>query len=265
MDSEQKTRQEYRIALAGNPNSGKTTMALQVALENAKAGIPVHVFLAESEEIEAQLSFLSMDGAIRASFANKLRYDPAMRTESHLAEIREKWDELIAKLPIYVYSVQGANMDTVLEMAGPIQDSIVIIDHIYAFVWQGENQNQAYANFARGFSGTRQIAFNGNNVVVVFNQYTKGEQTDNNAWRNPESGFGGAAQLNMSATKLNLYADPALRTPGSIGVMTKVVKTKAMLVVDDRGVPVNPNGQETIHYIDLKYRKIVEGPGVSYG
>ncbi len=250
--------------IVGNPNSGKTTMALQIALTNAKESVPVHLFLAESEMIEAQLTFLSQTKAIKASFANRLRYDQYARTPENLQVIHEAWEKELKGLPIYVYSVQGSTLDEVIARAEPIQDSVIILDHIYAFVWQGDSQAQAYANFARGFAGTRRIATQGNNVVIVFNQYTKGEQTQKDAWRNAEAGFGGAAQLNMSALKLNLRMDKAISTPGRVGVRTIVVKSKVNLVVDETGNPVNPNWQETLHYIDLRHRLIVSSSGVGY-
>ena len=258
--------------MVGNPNSGKTTLAFHMSLFNATQNPNLrnretHLFMAESDILEAQLAFLTMTRRITAREANDLRYKNDARTPANIDRVRGLWDETLSTMPLYVYSLEGRNMEDVISLASGVHQGLVIIDHIYAFVWQSEDMRRNLAvEYAKGFSAARRVATDNNNVVVVFNQYTKAEQTDEAVWRNPESGFGGAAQLNMSGFKLNLKTDPALNTPTQVCVQSLCVKSKVSLVEatrpDGSFYTVDPNWKEMVHFIDKAYRRITDYPAI---
>ena len=245
--------------VAGDPGSGKTTIAITAASNIARSGTNVVLILAESQPIEAQLSMLTGLGKVDSATVNRIRFDPNWRTEDNIKIIEELWNESFEDVPLSIINVTGGPDDAIAISNATVIPSAIIVDHAYALVHQAKTSgyDKEHVRFIRMFAGLLQAAQRGNHIMVVLNQFTKaGRSTEN---RGADAEYGGSGVRNIADSMLHLWTPDADVTYGKYKlVQARFVKARTMLVVDEAGRPVDPTAEEFSFYIDTAYRRIVE-------
>lgn len=246
--------------LAGDPNSGKTTVAIHIASHCARQGIPVVYISAESDAMEVQLSMLSATGKISATQVSRVRYDVTARTEPAVAKIRGLWDECFAELPLTVHETVNGDAEVLSILNSIPVPSVVIIDHAYAVMGQSTTSKnlREHQQFYRFFSAVKTAASRGNHVVVMLNQYTKAGRLETR--RGPDSQYGGSGVQNVAGSMIHLRlpgGDGASSSSGYQLVLFEVVKVRSRLVVDEEGRQVEPLGAQGQFFVENRYRRVV--------
>jgi len=248
--------------IVGNPGVGKTTLGVTMALSAALQNIPSYVFLAETDVLDASGIVLGAYGKLEAWFLNALQYDPSFRTESNIQKLRAIWDECVPQdLPLYLQDFRGRRTDDVLAIVAGIHNSVVVIDHAYAFVFQSESkaEYQPWIYFTAFFKSIERLAARNGNVIVVLNQYTQDGMKE---WKRLHVQSGGAGGSNIACTQINIMADDELNSGPYKGVRFFIAKAKASLVREQLPsgeiVSVQAENAEGVLYINRAYRSVAE-------
>ena len=248
----------------GSPGSGKTTIAIQSALENAMNGVPSHVIFSETDTLDARFQVLTSYMDTKSWQLSNMQYDPNERTPAKIDWLRKKWDQWVPNnLPLYFHDLRGKTMQDVLDTISNIpQHSYVLIDHAYAFAFQSEQRkSETWTQFITFFSKILTTSIKRDFVTLVFNQYTQAGVAD---WLNPHSGFGGASNFHIACTLIHTVYDSDLDIAKVWkGLRFKVQKSKAKLVMQEtpNGLQaIDPDGIEGIYYINTIYRKVLAQP-----
>jgi len=131
------------IVVAGYPSTGKTALAVQVAVGAALDGIPIGIFSAEMRPV--QLVVRSMCSVARAN-ARKLDERAIKRLVSTSG--------LISRAPIYIEPASGLTIGQIFAMARRMKQShgvkIIVIDYIGLIGGVGDNKEQKTASVSAG-------------------------------------------------------------------------------------------------------------------
>ena len=227
-----------------NPNSGKTLAAIQIATHNAvEKNVPVDLYLAETPILEAKMGVLINLGLLEGWKANEIIFNNDYRTKENITLIRELWDENVGDAPLRLHNINGWAPDNALSLISHGRERLKIVDHAYAMVMQGSgfpNRMSTFEKFGYLFSSLATIATAGDNIVLVFNQFTN-EQNTNKGWKAMSASFGGASGANMARTKLNVRRQEEMSHGNIVYLDAIFTKTKGSGVIAYKA-----NGQRTI-------------------
>lgn len=245
--------------IAGDPSSGKTTIAIQMAGHNIKQGVPVVLILAEADKLEITLSLLLQTGKVNAQFINQIRYNQTMRTEGNLKRIHDLWEELYGGLPLYIFEANGVD-EVVSIISAFAKPALVMVDHAYAVVAQskrpqGAREHQMFISlFSRGLAAINRL----NHVGVMFNQFKL--EGRNAAERGPDAQYGGSGVQNIASTLTHIWpaeSGEASTASGFRLVRSKFWKVRALMLADEHGNTIDPKGEEDEYWLENKFRRIV--------
>jgi len=246
----------------GDPGSGKTTLAIQSAYENAMYNVPAYVLMAETDVVDAALSVLAQTmKETPAHVLSRIQYDPTQRKNEIIDKyIDTPWKEHIPEgLPLYLADLQGCGVDHALSVVASIRNAYVVVDHAFAFVHQGvqDDNVKSWDRYLYFYKKLAALAVRNNLVVVVMNQYTKTGMED---WRSPHAGYGGVSSHAIACSQINLHNDPERNFSHYTCVQFVITKVKARLVTElndfNREVSVDPVGKEGAYYINTRWREI---------
>jgi len=131
------------IAIAGYPSTGKTALAVQVAVGAALNGIPIGIFSAEMRPV--QLVVRSLCSEARAN-ARKLDERSVSRLVSQVGRL--------SKAPIHIEPASGLTIGQVVAMARRMKQKhgikIIVVDYIGLIGGIGDNREQEVASVAHG-------------------------------------------------------------------------------------------------------------------
>jgi len=254
-------------SLGGDPSAGKSLVAYQAIGFNAtegcaKEGKGVAIFMAEDKVLDLQMTLLSqLKGEIDMVFVNRIRYDPAFKTEGNLNIVREMWDKYYGNVHFIAASIKDGPEAVLAAIEALPGEHFVVIDHAFAVVNQGSEQhNQQHRDFNKLYSGLELLAERGNHVILILSQYKLSERGKNNPDRGQDAIIGGSIVANVSITIVNMWKPEGevTQTPsGWQAVKIECVKCKARMVVNDEtGITKDPMDGPGIIRINLKHRVI---------
>ncbi len=146
------------VILAGRPGEGKSCLATQCALENAKAGIPVGIFAVEMSDRQTATRMSVQDGRVDAWKVRK-----AYLSNEELETYREDSVDL-ARLPIYINDASSLNVRDFDARARLMVKrhgvKLIIVDHIHEMTAPGHDERQCVTRIAealRQFAKTTQV------------------------------------------------------------------------------------------------------------
>lgn len=148
-------------AVCGVPASGKTTFALDCAVNAARSGVPV-LFLSH------EMSQIQLVKRLIKRYAG-LGYDMLQHLDSNTVEIECKFHEL-SELPLYIDDAPSRMTDDciteVVEFVGKNGNSLVIVDYLQLMDEFGESGN----NWSEGVDSLKRLAKRLNIAILVLAQ-----------------------------------------------------------------------------------------------
>ena len=258
-------------SIGGDPSVGKSLIAYQTIGFNATKGCArkgkgVAMIMAEDKILDLQMTLLSqLEGKIDMVFVNRIRYDPAFKTEGNLNIVRELWDRHYGDIHFVAASIKDGPEAVLAAIEALPGEHFVVIDHAFAIVNQGKVQHdQQHRDYNKLYSGLETIADRCNHVILIFSQYKLSERGKKNPDRGQDAIIGGSIVANVSITMVNMWkpeGDFSQTPSGWQAVMIECVKVKARMVVDDEtGVTKDPMDGPGIIRINLKHRVIGDPP-----
>lgn len=248
-------------ALAGDPNSGKSSIAIQSIVFNLSRGVPCAFIIAEDDELDVKLTMLTQKELVDTVFVNRIQFDPTFKTKNNLDKVRALWDEHFKDAPLRIVKVSNGP-DEVLEVVNSLPcPHYVVVDHAFAVISQAEKVlDKEHMSFLRFFSNLLTATKQGNHVTLVLNQYTKAARAQER--RDADAQYGGSGVQNIFFTMLHLSKPSGdfTVTPisGIQAIVIECVKSKARLLIDSAGNIINPeDGPGTIRML-LKHRLVKE-------
>lgn len=248
-------------SLAGDPNGGKSSIAIQSIVYNLSQGVPCALVVAEDDVLDVQLTMLAQKELVDTVFINRIQFDPAFKTKSNLDKVRALWDEHFKDAPLRIVKVSNGP-DEVLEVVNSLPcPHYVVVDHAFAVIGQAEKVlDKEHMSFLRFFSNLLTATKRGNHVTLVLNQYTKAARAAQN--RSADAQYGGSGVQNIFFTMIHLSKPSGDFTVTPVSgeqiIIIECVKSKARLLVDKAGNIINPeSGPGTICML-LKHRLVLD-------
>jgi replicative DNA helicase len=117
-------RRRDLIVLGGDVGSGKSALALGVAIRTAAAGFPVVYFSGEMDEDRLMERALALEGRVRVDDLRTARLGDGPRAAVGAAAIR------LRDLPLAVYPMTARSYDEVLEPGWAHRPALVVVDYL---------------------------------------------------------------------------------------------------------------------------------------
>lgn len=249
--------------LAGDPNSGKSSLALQSVGFNLSRGIPCAVIVAEDDALDVKLSLLAQTENIDMVFINRVMFDPTFKTQSNIEKVRVLWEQNFSDAPLRIIKVSEGPGEVVSAINALDKPHYVIVDHAFAVISQAEKMlDKEHMSFMRFFADVLTSTKRGNHITLMLNQYTKAARKALN--RGPDSQYGGSGVQNIAFLMVHLWcpeSDYTTAPSGWMAVMIECVKSKARLLVHPgSGTIVNPEDGPGTIYMHLAHRLVKERP-----
>lgn len=134
------------IVIAGFPSTGKTALAVNIAVSNALAGVPAAIFSAEMQPVQLVVRSLCSN-----SEANYHRLNQGS-LERMVIEAPK-----FARAPIYFEPSHGYTIGQVVAIARRMKQKhdikIAVIDYIQMLQGTGDNREQQISNISKGIKG----------------------------------------------------------------------------------------------------------------
>lgn len=150
------------IVVAGFPSTGKTALALNIAVWNALQGFPVLIYSAEMRPV--QLAVRSICSEARVNF-HKAKFTDAGKFIGPSGRL--------AKAPIHIESASGLTIGQVVASARRLHQKkkirMVVIDYIQLLSGKGDNREQEISNISKGI---KSLALELNCPVMALSQLT---------------------------------------------------------------------------------------------
>ncbi len=245
--------------LAGDPTSGKTTLFIHIAAHNVQNGVPTVIISAETDELEIQLSMLTMTREVNAAFVSAMRHDSSKRTPINIQKIRELWDKHYGDCPLQIHKVNSGADEVVSIVAGIMEPSLILIDHAFAVIAQTETSAgmREHQQFLQFFARTLVATKRNNHITIMANQYTKEGRKE--IERGPDAQYGGSGVQNIAGSMTHLWHPGSdITAAGYHHIVGKFVKVRAKILVDEQGRMIDPQGKPLSFYIENKYRIVVD-------
>ena len=137
------------IVLAGFPSTGKTALAVNIAVKNAFNGIPVAIFSAEMRPV--QLVVRSICSESRVNFHN-ITKDDAPKIMSVV--------KTMSKAPLYIQQSHGFSVGQIAAQARRLKQKhdirLMVIDYIQLLSGKGDNREQEISSISKGIKAIAQ-------------------------------------------------------------------------------------------------------------
>jgi replicative DNA helicase len=150
------------IVVAGFPSTGKTALALNIAVWNALQGSPVLIYSAEMRPV--QLAVRSICSEARVNF-HKAKYTDAGKFIGPAGRL--------ANAPIHIESASGLTIGQVVASARRLHQKkkirMVVIDYIQLLSSKGDNREQEISNISKGI---KSLALELNCPALALSQLT---------------------------------------------------------------------------------------------
>jgi replicative DNA helicase len=117
-------RRRDLVVLGGDVGSGKSALALSIALRAAAADYSVAFFSGEMDEDRLMERALAMEARVQVDDVRSARLSETMRAEVGAAALRLKG------LPLYMHPMVGRQFDEVLAPAWDDDPALVIVDYL---------------------------------------------------------------------------------------------------------------------------------------
>jgi KaiC/GvpD/RAD55 family RecA-like ATPase len=248
--------------IAGDPGSGKTTLAIAIASAVALENVPVLFITAETDPAEIQLSMLTQIGldGIDVGFVNRVRFDPTFRIERNIAKVRKLWDTHFQNVPLAIVKVSDGPQEVISAVLALATPHLVLVDHAYAVVSQSERTIKEHREFIMFFAGLLSATQLGNHLTIAFNQYTRAGLSE--IVRDANAQYGGSGTRNIASSMLHLRqpraGDLLTSEKGYKKMLAAWVKVRVMLIEDADGHLIDPLNQDISFWIENRYRRIVD-------
>lgn len=133
------------IVIAGFPSTGKTALAVNIAIGNALAKIPVAIFSAEMRPV--QIVVRSLCAEARVNY-HKLKGDEQAQQKLMPQVVN------ISKSPIYIESAHGMTIGQVMATARRLKQQhdiqMIVVDYIQLLQGVGDNREQQVSSISKG-------------------------------------------------------------------------------------------------------------------
>jgi replicative DNA helicase len=162
------------VVIAGRPGHGKSSLALQCAIENAKKGVPTGFFSLEMRRDELLLRAASMETKIN----HLLMRDPRRLDEDEMNRIAESMKEM-NEWPLYIDDTGGLHINQLLARARMLVAKgvkLIIIDYVQK-VRHSEKDLRLGTNVVS--DSIREFAKNTKVPVVILSQLKRPEGNPN--------------------------------------------------------------------------------------
>lgn len=150
------------VVVAGFPSTGKTALALNIAVWNSLQGLPVLIYSAEMRPV--QLAVRSICSEARVNF-HKATFNDVPKFIGPSGRL--------AKAPIHIESASGLTIGQVVASARrwhqKKQIRLVVIDYIQLLTGKGDNREQEISNISKGI---KSMALELNCPVIALSQLT---------------------------------------------------------------------------------------------
>lgn len=247
-------------SLAGDPNGGKSSIAIQSIVFNLAQGIACALIVAEDDILDVQLTMLAQTEGVDMVFVNRVQFDPTFKTKSNLGKVRALWDKHFKDAPLRIIKVSSGPEEVIAIVNALPGPHYVVVDHAFAVISQAEKVlDKEHMSFLRFFANLLTATKLGNHITLVLNQYTKAARKAEN--RGADSQYGGSGVQNIFFLMLHLWkpqGDYTVTQSGWQAIMIECVKSKARLLVDALGNSINPESGPGKIFIQLKYRLVKE-------
>ena len=246
--------------IGGDPGSGKTTLAIQMAVNAAKNGRPVTYMYCEGSETDIAFSILAQETQYPIAALNKMEVNLMKPTDADLEVIGELWDDCVGDLPLSVYGISNGPQQVLSLASSAEPGALVVIDHAKGIVDQGVGDREEHITYASLFGKLEVSARRNNTCTVLMNQYTRaGRQSEE---RGMESLYGGSSVGNTGSSIAVMQAlDSDMSMQGRWRATSfKIVKVRKSVVVDEQGNTINPINQKVTLFIDTRSRTMVSEP-----
>lgn len=240
--------------ISGDPNSGKTTMAIDIATHVALSGEhPVYVIMVENTPDEWALALLNHTLVVSAIETARIANSPQPNRET-LEKLSELWQTMYNGIPIYARVVRGG-LEELKRIAASIPpNSVLIIDHLFAILNQRTDvaQRKEHETMNAIMTFLDGLASEKNAVVIAFNQFTK--QGREGKDRGADSTYGGSGPANIAKQVLTLQSEPFQPNSPVKPIECVIHKAKQRVLADENGNPIDPVGKKCSLWLDVHFR-----------
>jgi replicative DNA helicase len=211
------------IIIAGRPSTGKTAMALSLALNPAKLKYPVCLFSLEMSDSEISTRFLSgVSGYSNVEIRNaNINFD----------NLVDKSNE-VANLPIYIDDTPAI---TIFELRSKVKKMIlrhgvklVIVDYLQLMKQEAGNREQEVSKISQGLKA---IAKEFSIPVIALSQLNRGVE-DRSDKRPKLSDLRESGAIEQDADIVCFIYRPALYSIPTIKIDKEDISTEGLMVVD---------------------------------
>jgi replicative DNA helicase len=131
------------IVIAGFPSTGKTALAVNIAVHNALLKVPCAIFTAEMRPV--QLVVRSICAESRINF-QKVAFNDVPKLVTHSSKL--------AKAPIHIEPASGLTIGQVVAEARRLKQKenirLVVVDYIQLLQGRGDNREQEISSISKG-------------------------------------------------------------------------------------------------------------------
>lgn len=150
------------IVVAGFPSTGKTALAVNIAVRSALSKIPAAVFSAEMRPV--QLIVRAICSESRTNFY-RVTYDDAPRMAVPASKL--------ANAPLFIEQVSGMSIGQVNAVARRLKQKhgikVIVVDYIQLLSGKGDNREQEISNISKGL---KSMALELDCAVLALSQLT---------------------------------------------------------------------------------------------
>lgn len=131
------------IVVGGFPSTGKTALAVNIAVTNALAGVPVAIYSAEMRPVQLVVRSICSESKVNFHRAN---FNDASKFLSPSGKI--------SKSPLHIEPASGLTIGQVMASARRLKQKhgirLIVVDYIQLLAATGDNREQEIANISKG-------------------------------------------------------------------------------------------------------------------
>ena len=212
-------RRRDLIALGGDVGSGKSALALGIAIRTARAGFPVVFFSGEMDADRLMERALAIEGRSPVDDMRNAALSEQARADVGAAAHR------IRDVPLSAYSLTGQNLDEALAAAWRHDPALVVVDSIQLLP-PGESKAEQVEQVAATVRALKAVALERRVACLAVAQLARAPRERDDP-RPTLDDFGALGSVKQHAdVVLNLYREEMYRPGGGVEGATELLIAK---------------------------------------
>ncbi|MFQ5704168.1 MAG: DnaB-like helicase C-terminal domain-containing protein [Gemmatimonadales bacterium] len=212
-------RRHDLIVLGGDVGSGKSALAIAIALRVAAAGKPVAFLSGEMDEDRIMERALAIEGRAAIDDLRAARLPPAVRSAVGAAALR------LRNLPLHVYPMKGASLEEELSGACAMDPALVIIDYLQLLT-PAESRSTQSEDCAASIRAIKAFALDTKTSCLAVSQLPR-HSADRTDRRPTLDDFGALGSIKQHAdVVLGLYREEMYQAGAGVEGATELIIAK---------------------------------------